>query len=179
MTHSPPSDQRDVLTRTRSVTSPPPIERFGGIEGIRAVLQDFYRHVFKDPFIGYLFAAQDREKLVERETQWTARALGVTMPYEGKPLAEAHRAHPIRRGHFHRRNVLLFESIERAGLHPEAASWWHAHSAALESAILGSARSDARCEQTSDESHLKPQPAPLSTWGGRSESGGDREERET
>ena len=130
----------------------PPLHSFGGMEGLRATLEHFYHRVFKDPMIGYLFVGQDLTRLVERELEWTARALGVHIEYQGEPLAQVHQRHPIRRGHFYRRNQLLFESIEQCGLSQEASLWWRAHSAALESAILGHAARDHGCEHTADES---------------------------
>jgi len=128
--------------------------------------------------IGYLFAGQDPERLVERELEWTARALGVEIEYQGRPLAQAHRNHPIRRGHFHRRNQILLESIQQLELPTEVYHWWGAHSAALERVILGHASEDVRCERTADEFVAEQKsgirkPAtpqvwvsePLSTWG--------------
>ena len=130
---------------------PPPLSSFGGLDGLRATLEHFYQHVFSDPMIGYLFAGQDQQRLIDREFEWTARALGVALDYQGRPLARVHQRHPIRRGHFHRRNQLLLESIEHRGLPSDVYRWWRAHSASLEVAILGSASNDTRCEQTADE----------------------------
>ena len=150
---------------TQDVASkPPPLSDFGGLEGIRAVLTDFYERVFRDPMIGYLFAGQARERLIARETEWTARALGASVSYQGRSLARAHQAHPIRRGHFYRRNQLLFQSIEEAQITPEAAAWWREHSQALEGVILGRARADKRCEQTSDGSHIDPKSSQEPLW---------------
>ena len=134
----------------KSPVSPPPIDLFGGIQGLRTILSDFYQRVFRDPMIGYLFVGKDPELLIDREVQWTARALGVhELTYQGQPLAKAHRKHPIRRGHFHRRNQILDEVI-RAHHLPEAAhQWWIAHSQAMETAILGPAQGDRSCEKTS------------------------------
>jgi truncated hemoglobin YjbI len=131
--------------------TPPPLSSFGGLDGLRSTLEHFYQRVFNDPMIGYLFVGQDQQRLIDRELEWTARALGVALDYQGRPLARVHQRHPIRRGHFHRRNQLLLESIEQCGLPSDVYRWWQAHSASLEVAILGSASNDTRCEQTADE----------------------------
>ena len=131
--------------------TPPPLSSFGGLDGIRTILEYFYRRVFSDPMIGYLFVGQDLQRLVTRELEWTASALGVAIDYRGQPLARAHQRHPIRRGHFHRRNQLLLESMEACGLSPEASLWWRAHSLALESAILGQVAEDGDCERAANE----------------------------
>ena len=155
---------------TGHLPSPPPLSAFGGLEGIRETLTTFYQRVYQDPMIGYLFVGQEMARLIEREVEWTARALGLEVEYQGRPLRQAHGAHPIRRGHFHRRNQLLIESIKARGLSEEALQWWRAHSASLEAAILGGATNDTRCEQTSNDYLRDPISAPpaLQTWGGDS-----------
>ena len=134
----------------------PSIEAFGGLDGIKKVLLAFYRRVFTDPMIGYLFQKQSMEQLVERETQWTAKALGVKIEYQGQPLAKAHQKHPIRRGHFHRRNQLLFQTLEEQNLPKECILWWKQHSLAMERAILGQAHHDQACEQTANKASATP-----------------------
>jgi len=127
------------------------MELAGGLEGLRAHLDDFYLRVFKDPMIGYLFMGQDRERLVERELEWTASFFGAELPYQGRPLRKAHGAHPIRRGHFHRRNQLLLNTLTERGAPQPLIKAWMEHSASLERAILGGAAHIASCERTSDE----------------------------
>jgi len=122
----------------------------GGEEGLRVLLSDFYDRVFRDPMIGYLFMGQDKTRLIEREVEWTARLFGAEVSYQGRPLREAHSRHPIRRGHFHRRNQIL-KDVLRTHHVPEALfEAWSAHSDALETAILGPAAGSKDCEQTSE-----------------------------
>lgn len=128
----------------------PPIEDFGGLEGLKEVLTEFYDKIFTDPMISYLFQGQDKALLVERELEWTAKALGYPIEYKGKGLAKAHQAHAIRRGHFFRRNQLLLQTLEQKSLPPECIEWWMLHSAALEKAILGRAQGGQACEETAN-----------------------------
>ena len=128
----------------------PSIELFGGLEGLRAILTEFYGLIFADPMISYLFAGQDKELLIERELEWTARALGYPIKYRGKGIAKAHQNHAIRRGHFFRRNQLLLQTLQNQTLPSECIDWWMQHSAALEKAILGRAHGGQACEETAN-----------------------------
>lgn len=123
----------------------------GGLDGLRAHLTEFYARVFRDPMIGYLFMKQDPARLIERELEWTARMFGADLPYEGRPLRVAHAQHPIRRGHFFRRNQILLDTLIARGAPPTLIEAWMSHSKALESAILGRASGIEGCEVTSDE----------------------------
>lgn len=130
----------------------PSISDFGDLQGLRHILSDFYNRVFQDPMIGYLFREQDQERLIEREVEWTAKALGVEIKYTGRSLAKAHQSHPIRRGHFHRRNHLLQQTLIDHKLSESVITWWMHHSQSLEKVILGRAQNKQDCEQTADGS---------------------------
>ena len=142
------------MTPSSKPTAPPvpSISEFGDLHGLKSILSDFYNRVFKDPMIGYLFHQQDQERLIEKELEWTAKALGVEINYSGRSLAKAHQAHPIRRGHFHRRNQLLKQTLEEHQAPESVIKWWLHHSQSLEKAILGRAQTDQRCETTADGS---------------------------
>ena len=131
------------------------IERVGGISGLREILTDFYGRIFQDPMIGYLFIGQEIERLIDRELEWTTQLFDLeTSLYRGRPLREAHKKHPIRRGHFHRRNQILKQTLQDRQVDVEVTEVWLTHSASLIHAILGGASQDGRCEQTSDDSPL-------------------------
>jgi len=102
-------------------------ERAGGRAGIRAVLADFYDHVFDDLMIGYLFRDADKARLIEKECELTLAALGEDVPYSGRPIDLVHRPLPIMGGHFMRRRKLLADAIDRAGLPPDVRAAWLAH----------------------------------------------------
>lgn len=112
-------------------------EQLGGEVRLRAVLVDFYDQVFADVMIGYLFAGQDKARLIEREFEFTARSLGANVQYLGRGMRAAHAKHPIMRGHFNRRNVLLEQAIDRHGVPFEVKSAWMGHARALMRAIIG------------------------------------------
>ena len=129
----------------------PEISQIGGLEGLRLILTDFYQRVFKDLMIGYLFEKQSMSRLIDREVEWTARTIyGLDIQYRGKGLRAAHSKHPIRRGHFHRRNQILRETLNAHSVPEEIKLIWMTHSESLAQAILGRASTDPRCEQTSN-----------------------------
>ena len=82
-------------------------------------------------------AAQDVARLLGRARIEPARHLGGGTPYTGRNLREAHASHPIRRGHFQRRNVLLADTLRDHDVPPEIFEAWMATAYALEAAVLG------------------------------------------
>lgn len=107
------------------------VEQAGGRDAIRAVLRDFYDHVFDDFMIGFLFKGADKERLIAKETELTLHALGDDVAYTGRAMRQAHAAHPIMGGHFMRRRKLLADAIARAGLPSAVRDAWLAHTDAL------------------------------------------------
>lgn len=122
-----------------------------GPDALRAVLTDFYDRVFADPMIGFFFFGKDKARLVELEWQLTARVLGAATRYEGRGMGAAHRAHPIMRGHFQRRNRLLEETLADHAVPAAVVEVWMTHARQAERAIIG-ARAlrprDEHCDAT-------------------------------
>ena len=107
-----------------------------GAAPLRAVLVDFYDRVYADVMIGFMFHGIPRERLVQLEYEFTARHLGADVEYSGRPLRSAHAKHPIRRGHFQRRNVILDETLRDHGVPPAVHEAWMKTARALEGAVL-------------------------------------------
>lgn len=102
------------------------------------MLVDFYDRVFADVMIGFMFVGIDKARLVELEYRLTARHLGADVVYDaGRSLRSAHAKHPIRRGHFQRRNVILDDTLRDHDVPREVRDAWMATAYALESVILG------------------------------------------
>lgn len=111
-------------------------ERAGGEPALRAVLGTFYDAVFDDVMIGFFFRASDKERLIQKELELAAVALGAThLRYTGEPLGAAHARHPILGGHFERRLQLLREAMAAHGLPEDVQAAWVAHTQALRPAI--------------------------------------------
>ena len=126
------------------------IDKIGGLQGLNHIMTDFYKRIFADPMIAYLFQGQNQQRLIGREVEWTARLLGETkIKYRGQSLKGAHSKHPIRRGHFFRRHQLLVQTLQQHQVPDEIQEIWLTHSLSLIQVILGPAKNDSRCEMTS------------------------------
>jgi truncated hemoglobin YjbI len=123
-----------------------------GADQLRNIITQFYQEVFNDVMIGYLFLGQDRQRLIEREIEFSARMLGATdITYQGQPLTKAHQKHPIRYGHFHRRNQILLNTLKRLKINDQIIDFWMDHQQKLANAILGKADQDSSCNSTSQK----------------------------
>ncbi len=123
-----------------------------GAERLRAIITQFYENVFNDVMIGYLFIGQDQQRLIEREIEFSAQMLGAKeIIYQGQPLAQAHQKHPIRYGHFHRRNQILLNTLKQMNIDQRISDFWLAHQQKMQYTILGKASHDPHCHQTSQK----------------------------
>jgi truncated hemoglobin YjbI len=86
--------------------------------------------------IGFMFAGKDRDHLVEREVELTARFLGAPgIVYRGLPLRTAHARHTIFGGQFERRLQILRQTLADHAVDPEVRQVWIDHTIALRSQI--------------------------------------------
>lgn len=108
-----------------------------GADALRAVVVDFYDRVFRDVMIGYMFEGKDRQRLVDKECELTARFLGGAFAYTGKGMREAHAGLHIFGGHFDRRLQLLRNTLRDHAVDPEVAAAWIAHHESLRDAVVG------------------------------------------
>jgi hemoglobin len=132
-----------------------------GAAGLRAVLADFYDRVFADAMIGFMFAGQDRARLVEREYELTARFLGAPgVVYRGRPMREAHGRHTIFGGQFERRLQILKETLADHGVDPEVRRVWLEHTLALRPQITHDRGSECEDPPPIAPSASPPAPAP-------------------
>jgi len=107
-----------------------------GAEKLRAVIADFYDRVFADVMIGYMFAGRDKQRLIDKEWELTARLLGGGQAYTGKGMREAHSALQIFTGQFDRRLQLLRNVLRDHRVDPEVAQAWIDHQLALRDDIV-------------------------------------------
>jgi len=123
-----------------------PFERIGEAK-LRAVLTEFYKRVFDDVMIGFLFQGKDRQRLIDREYEFTANLLGADVRYTGRPMRTAHAQSPIFGGHFERRLQILRETMAAHDVDPEVQRVWLDHSLALRPQITTDKGSE--CKDTS------------------------------
>jgi len=109
---------------------------------VRAVTRELVRRMAKDLMIGFFFAKTDLERLAELEHQHAARALGLDVSYEGRPLDAVHHPRRIFGGQFDRRMVILREVLEQQGAPAELRDAWLAHTAAQRDRIVQQGAAD-------------------------------------
>ena len=113
-----------------------------GPEKLRAVIADFYDRVFADVMIGFLFIGKDRQRLIDKEVELTARFLGADIRYTGKPIRAAHARSPIMGGHFDRRLQILRETLAAHEVDPDVREAWLQHNVALREQVTTDERGE-------------------------------------
>ncbi|MBI2372444.1 MAG: hydroxyacylglutathione hydrolase [Deltaproteobacteria bacterium] len=121
-------------------------QRAGGRFGVLGMLRDFYDHVFADPMIGFMFQKSDKERLIEKEHELVADALGQPTPYTGRPMRPTHARFKITGGQFERRMVLLEDAMRRNELPADAITLVLAHARAVRQQITEEAGSSCHSE---------------------------------
>lgn len=135
-------------------------DRIGG-DVLRAVITDFYRRVFDDVMIGFMFAGKDRARLIEKEWELAARMLGADVRYTGKTMPDAHRRVPITGGHFDRRTQLLRETLAAHAVDPEVAAAWLGHVEALRPQLTADQGSDCDHDAAAARTSTAPDAGPV------------------
>jgi len=115
-----------------------------GEASLRAVITDFYAKIFGDLMIGFLFEGKDRQRLIDREYEFTAQLLGAPVRYTGRSMREAHARSPIFGGHFERRLQLLRTTLREHAVDPDVQEVWLAHTEALRAQITPDRGSECR-----------------------------------
>ena len=119
-------------------------EQLGGEPRLRQIIDHFVDRVYADTMIGFFFKKVSRERLKEMEYQFAARHLGAEIAYQGRPIAEAHRRHPIMGGQFRRRLKILEETLDHFDVPASVKSHWLEHTLALEASVTRD--SGGRCD---------------------------------
>jgi hemoglobin len=132
-------------------------DRIGEAE-LRSVITDFYSRVFGDVMIGFLFEGKDRQRLIDREYEFTAQLLGADVKYTGRPMRTAHGHLPIFGGHFERRLQILRETMRDHAIDSEVQRAWLDHSLALRGQITTDRGSE--CKDTAVGAKLGIAPTP-------------------
>jgi len=110
-------------------------DRIGG-ERLREVITEFYKRVFDDVMIGFMFARADRQRLIDKEWELVAALLGAPgVKYTGKPMRDAHAQHTIFGGQFERRLQILRDTLAEFAVDSEVQEAWIAHTQSLRGQI--------------------------------------------
>jgi len=138
-------------------------DQIGG-DALRAVITDFYRRLFDDVMIGFMFQGKDKQQLIQREWEFTGNFLGAPgVTYTGRPMRTAHAQHTIFGGHFERRLQILRETLADHHVAPAVQQAWIDHTLALRPQITRDQGSECK-----DTKELAPklaiaQPPPADT----------------
>jgi hemoglobin len=116
----------------------------GGEEPLRAVIEDFYDHVFDDVMIGFFFLGSEKSELVRLELEFVMRFLGADQKYTGRSIKLAHSGHHIMGGQFNRRTQLLRQAMERQGLHEDVRRAWIEHTESLREQVTRDAHGECK-----------------------------------
>jgi hemoglobin len=122
---------------------PTAFERVGGEAKLRAIVDDFVGRMFGDVMIGFFFRNADEARIKEFEYQHAAEHLGGPVRYQGRPLRQAHAAHPIMGGQFARRKEILRRTLIDHGAPQDVIDAWLAHTESLRDQIT--AQPDDQC----------------------------------
>jgi hemoglobin len=135
-------------------------DRLGG-ERLRAVIEDFYRRVFDDVMIGFMFAGKDRARLIEKEYELAAKMLGADIRYSGRPMPAAHARVPITGGHFDRRTQILRETLAAHDVPAEIRDAWLGHVEALREQLTADRGSDCDHDAAAARTAIAPTGGPI------------------
>lgn len=100
---SEPAPTRDPTIADPAPAHPelkPVFEAFGGVEGIRSLMDDFMVILLADPRTAGFFAESDNARVKEKLTEQVCAILGGGCVYTGMDMVEAHAGHLIRTADF-------------------------------------------------------------------------------
>lgn len=107
-------------------------EQLGGREVLERILRDFYDRVYTDIMIGFMFQRVDKERLIQKELELTARMLGAShIPYTGMPMRPVHAPHRIMGGQFERRQHMLRQVLDDHDVPEAVKTTWLRHTESL------------------------------------------------
>ena len=102
----------------------------------------FVDRVFDDVMIGFHFRDADRDRVHRHETELACQFLGGPEAYTGRPIREAHAAHPITGGQFMRRWKILEDVLREHDVPEDIRERWYQHTEARRGLVTGDAGSE-------------------------------------
>jgi len=129
-------------------------EELGGAEPLRTIIDAFVDRVCDDTMIGFFFRRVNRDRLKQKEFEFAAQHLGADVVYSGRPLAEAHAAHPIMGGQFLRRLRILEQTLAEHQVSERVQKHWIDHTLSQRPLITGDAAGE--CNAVAARERLKP-----------------------
>jgi hemoglobin len=121
-------------------------EELGGLDKLREIINTFVDRMFDDIMIGFFFRKTDKERIKEKEFEFTAQVLGADIKYSGTPIAEVHQKHPIMGGQFSRRTQIFKETLQEYEVPPHIIEKLLNHTESLRMLIAKTRKSDCNHE---------------------------------
>jgi hemoglobin len=134
-------------------------EELGGEPALRKIIDRFVDRTFDDTMIGFFFAKANRERVKAKEYEFAARHLGAKVEYTGRPIEQAHRAHPIMGGQFMRRLRLLEQTLDELEVPAHVKAHWLEHTRSLQSLVTRD--QGGRCDPHAAAERVAGRPEPL------------------
>jgi hemoglobin len=106
-------------------------EELGGEARLTAIIGTFVDRVYDDTMIGFFFRRVSRDRLKQKEFEFAAEHLGGDVRYTGRPLQDAHKAHPIMGGQFMRRLQILKQTLAEYEVPERVQKHWIDHTLSL------------------------------------------------
>jgi len=116
-----------------------PFARLGGLDGVRAVVDELYRRAAADPELAPYFHTTDMDTQRGRLADMIAEAMGGPRAPWLKGLEEAHRGRGITHRHFSLMAAHLIDALEHHGVEPDEADLLTAWFALGREAVVGDA----------------------------------------
>jgi hemoglobin len=132
-------------------------EELGGEARLHAIIDAFVDRVCDDTMIGFFFARVNRDRLKQREFELAAEHLGSDIRYTGRPLAQAHAAHPIMGGQFMRRLQILKQTLLEHQVPERVQTHWIDHTLKLRPLITKDPAGE--CNPVPGRERLEPEGA--------------------
>lgn len=99
-----------------TVSSPRVLEDFGGVAGIRALMEDFERELIATPATRPFFANRDNTALKARLVEQVCQILGGGCVYTGRTMADSHSGMGVTEAQFYALVEALQAAMERRGI---------------------------------------------------------------
>jgi hemoglobin len=107
------SSDRAMQTQKPVMTDKPLFERLGGLDAIKAVVDDFVANVAADPVINARFANTDINNLKAKLVEQICEATGGPCKYTGKSMVEVHTGMKVSDGEFGAMMADLKKSLDK------------------------------------------------------------------
>ncbi len=110
--------------------------KFGGVEGLAPVVDEFYKRVLGDETVNSFFKYTDMDQLRKHQTHFLSFALGGPNPYTGRSMEKAHQGLNLQPEHFQAIVKHLQGTLEHFDVSQEDIAQVFALIAPLKSSIL-------------------------------------------